>query len=330
MIFRHSKLPTVLWSVAIGQFILMIFIKLTVAGEPIVPLPELEPLDQQKVELGRRLFNEPRLSGDGTVSCATCHDLPAGGDDGRKVSVGISGNLGDFNAPSVFNAAYNVSQFWNGRAATLEAQIDGPIHSEVEMGSTWPKIITILSSTADYVEMFDRAYNGKINATNIRNAIATYERSLVTPDAPFDLYLKGDKDAISAAAKAGYERFKEFGCAGCHQGMNVGGNMYQRLGVMDPDLNWYHGQDEDAHHLGRFSVTGRERDRHVFKVPSLRNVAVTAPYFHDGSVATLASAVEIMARLQLGRELSKDETSSIVAFLDTLTGTYLGQSLGSK
>jgi len=202
--------------------------------------------------------------------------------------------------------------------------------SSVEMGGSWNEIVARLATVREYVASFGQIYAGGIDQQNIKDAIATYERSLITPDAPFDQYLRGDDQAISEKSRRGYALFKSFGCVGCHQGINVGGNMYQRLGVMEPELNWYQGSDDDSHHLGRYNVTGRDRDKQVFKVPSLRNVAETAPYFHDGSVESLDTAVAIMARLQLGRILTKVEREEIVAFLQSLTGTFQWQSLVSK
>ncbi len=293
-----------------------------VRSEPISPLPEppLEPI--AKVALGDRLFHDPRLSSDGTVACAGCHDLGKGGTDRRARSLGVGGAVGSINAPTVFNAAFNFAQFWDGRAATLEAQVAGPLHDPAEMASNWTRVVASLQADPDYRRGFAAVYPDGITPDNVSDAIASFERTLVTPDAPFDRYLRGDREAIPPDAVEGYARFKSFGCTSCHQGVNVGGNLFQRFGAMG-DYFADRGNVTRAD-LGRFNVTGREADRHVFKVPSLRNVAVTAPYFHDGSAQTLDEAVAVMGRYQLGREIEAEDRRLIVAFLRTLTGHYRG------
>jgi cytochrome c peroxidase len=286
--------------------------------EPIRPIPQTVKLNAQKVALGQKLFHDKRLSRDGTVSCASCHNLRAGGDDGRTVSAGIDGALGNINAPTVFNSGFNFVQFWDGRASTLEDQIDDPINHPKEMGANWPAIETRLRGVPQYVEHFDSLYRDGITARNIKDAIATFERSLITPNSRFDRYLNGDHAAITQDELAGYANFKSFGCVSCHQGVNVGGNMYQAFGIM------LSRRDADTAvkrvDLGRFNVTGREEDKYVFKVPSLRNIALTAPYFHDGLGPDLPAAVRVMAKLQLGQQLTEHQVSAIVAFLHTLTG----------
>jgi cytochrome c peroxidase len=222
------------------------------------------------------------------------------------------------NAPSVFNSGFNFVQFWDGRAATLEEQIGGPLTSPNEMGSDWPRVLAFLGGNAEYVKRFRVAFPDGVSEGNVRAAVASFERTLNTPNARFDLWLRGDKQALSEVEKAGYERFKAVGCVACHQGGNVGGNMFQRFGVMGEYF-------EDRGHIveadyGRFNVTHLEADRFAFRVPSLRNVALTAPYFHDGSAATLEQAVGTMAKYQLGQNLDSSAISQIVAFLKTLTG----------
>ena len=291
-------------------------------AQSLTPLPMVPYLPPEKVALGRALFLDVRLSSDNTLSCAGCHDLEAGGHDRRRVSVGVRGRQGSVNTPTVFNAALNFVQFWDGRVASLEEQASGPVSNPVEMASSWPEVIGKLESDEMFKSRFLRVYPDGITAANLVDAIASFERTLLTVNAPFDRYLLGDQKAISERAKLGYRRFRDLGCVSCHQGANIGGNMFQRFGIM-ADY-----QPPGAHPdstvstaaLGRFNVTAREEDRHVFKVPSLRNVAITAPYFHDGAVATLEDAVIIMGRVQLGRELSKDEVDSLVVFLKTLTG----------
>ncbi len=291
--------------------------------EPIQPLPRTMALDAAKVALGGRLFADPRLSRDNTVSCSSCHSFELGGADGLERSFGIEGRQVAFNAPTVFNSAFSIAQFWDGRALTLEEQMDGPVHDRAEMDSSWPEITAKLRRDKQYTSAFKAIYGGLIAERTIKDAIATFERSLITPDAPFDRYLRGEDGAISAAALEGYRLFKSYGCIACHQGMNVGGNMFQRFGVMDREEDDRPGAA--AMDLGRAKVTGRDRDKHVFKVPSLRNVAATAPYFHDGSAETLESAIVVMAKVQLGRLLSGEETASIAAFLRSLTGDYQGK-----
>jgi cytochrome c peroxidase len=290
----------------------------TLIDEPIQPIPPQVELDQSKVVLGRRLFHDPRLSADNTVSCASCHDLRAGGTDHRVTSVGLRGAIGKINAPTVFNSGFSFRQFWDGRAATLEEQIDGPIHDPAEMGSDWPTILDKLHADRGYKTEFASLYPQGISSDAIKDAIATFERSLITPDCRFDRFLRGDAAALSIDEKEGYRLFKENGCSSCHQGLLAGGNMFEKFGIVaDYFADQGHVAKSD---LGRFNVTGQERDRHVFKVPSLRNVARTAPYFHDGSAKTLQQAVSIMARYQVGRELAAADVQRIVLFLNTLDG----------
>lgn len=303
-------------------------IKSTSVDEPIQPIPLYLDLDEEKVSLGEQLFNEPRFSSDNSVACVNCHRFEIGGVDRLPRSIGINGKEGTINSPTVFNSGFNFRQFWDGRAATLEEQIDGPTQTEHEMHSSWPEIIGKLKEDANYVEQFDELYADGMTSDNIKDAIATFERSLYTPNSRFDQFLQGDNDAITADEKKGYAIFKEFGCINCHQGMNVGGNIYQKFGVVG-DYFADRGNITEAD-LGRYNVTGDELDRHVFKVPSLRNVAITPPYFHDASAETLEQAVATMGRYQLGRPLSDEDIKLIVAFLKTLTGEYQGVSLESQ
>jgi cytochrome c peroxidase len=293
--------------------------------EPIRPIPLELKLDARKVALGKALFNDPRLSHDNTVSCASCHDLRRGGADQRKHSLGINQTEGSINAPTVFNCGANFKQFWDGRAATLEEQIDGPVQAAAEMGSTWDEVVGKLRAVPDYIASFKRIYPDAIQPKNIRNAIAEFERSLTTPNSRFDKFLRGDEAALTANEKEGYRKFKSYGCASCHQGVNVGGNMFETLGAMADYFTDRGGAAKIDY--GRFNVTGKEEDRYVFKVPSLRNVARTAPYLHDGSVETLEKAVTVMGRYQLGEQLSSGDVEQIVGFLKTLTGEYEGNPL---
>ena len=286
--------------------------------EPIKPIPEHVEVDPEKVALGRALFHDPRLSKDNSIACVSCHDLGNGGDDGREVSLGIEGKPGTINAPTVFNAGLNFRQFWDGRARTLEQQIDGPVQSPLELGSLWPEVLTKLHGHESYPGRFNDLYPDGINRTNVKDALAEFMRSLVTPNSRFDQWLKGDGDALNEREKLGYALFKHYGCVSCHQGANVGGNMFQVFGV----LNEYfkrRGNVTDADY-GRYNVTGNPADRYAFKVPSLRMAALTAPYLHDGSAPTLRDAVDAMFEFQLGREAPDDDKDAIVAFIRTLAG----------
>jgi cytochrome c peroxidase len=293
--------------------------------EPIRPIEALTHLNSQKIDLGQKLFDDKRLSHDNQFSCANCHDLRTGGTDRKVRSIGIHGAVGIISAPTVLNSGFNFSQFWDGRAATLEKQIDDPVQSSIEMGSTWPEVVEKLKASAEYVHDFRRIYNDDIQSDHIKDAIAEFERSLSTPDSRFDRYLRHDPNALTARELEGYKLFKSFGCASCHQGMNAGGNMYQKLGVMAPYFS-DRGRITKAD-LGRFNVTGDARDMYMFKVPSLRNVELTPPYFHDGNAATLPDAVRMMAKYQLGRHLTDQEVELIVEFLKTLTGELHGKPL---
>jgi len=278
---------------------------------PIKPVPEKIEVDPAKAALGKKLFFDPRLSQDGTVSCATCHDLNNGGDDGLKFSVGIHGKQGNINAPTVYNAVFNFRQFWDGRAKDLKEQVSGPIENPVEMGFGFKRAVAVLKKDPMYRQAFDRVYHGTISNDTITDAIAEFEKALITPNAPFDRYLKGDKNAISEKAKEGYRLFESKGCILCHNGVNIGGNFYNKFGIFE---------DPNSSSMGRYAITKREEDKFVFKVPSLRNVALTAPYLHDGRARTLTQAVEIMTKHQLGRYMSSEEIADIVAFLESLTG----------
>ena len=295
------------------------------SDEPIKPIsPELK-LDARKVALGDRLFHDKRLSKDNSMSCASCHNLSGGGVDGLPSSIGVGGARGPINAPTVFNSSLNFRQFWDGRAASLEEQAAGPVHNPKEMGSNWAEVLGKLSQDAAMVSQFKAVYPDGLQSKNIQDAIAVFERSLTTPNARFDKYLKGDTTALSPDELRGYQLFKAYGCVACHQGVNMGGNMFQTFGVMGDYFN-KRGNLTEAD-LGRFSVTKNESDKHVFKVPSLRNIALTAPYFHDGSAKTLNDAVDVMFKYQLGRSASLQDKELIVKFLHTLTGEYNGKPL---
>lgn len=293
-------------------------------GEPVQPLPLALDLDPARVALGEKLYHDPRLSGDNSISCATCHDLGKGGTDQLPLSAGIGGGQGALNSPTTFNSGFNFVQFWDGRARTLAQQAAGPVHNPVEMGSSWPEVIGKLNGDPGYLRDFAAVYPDGITADNIVDAIAVFEMSLLTPNSPFDRFLRGEESAISARAREGYRLFKEYGCVACHQGINIGGNMYQTIGVMD---NYFTHRDPGEADRGRYNVTGNPWNLHQFKVPTLRNIALTFPYLHDGSAATLEDVLKVMWNSQLGRNLEREESELIIAFLRTLTGEYRGQAL---
>ena len=315
----RTKRLRILWRHTVGILSMMGAVAvLANGGDPIRPIPIDPQFDPGRAALGERLFHDPQLSKDDTVSCATCHDLERGGDDGRPVSVGVGDSMGAVNAPTVFNAGFNFKQFWDGRADTLEAQIDGPVTSPVEMGSLWPDVIAKLYRDETYPSEFASIYADGINRANVKNALAEFMRSLTTPNSRFDAYLAGDRGALNEQEARGYALFKSYGCASCHQGANVGGNMFQVFGVIN-DYFVRRGNITEADR-GRFNVTGNEADMHAFKVPSLRMAAHTAPYLHDGTAWTLRDAVDIMFEFQLGREAPDADKEAIVAFIRSLAG----------
>ena len=271
----------------------------------------------RKVELGRRLFVDPRFAKDNSVSCASCHDFSRGGADPRPRSIGVNGAIGGANAPSVFNSGFNFRQLWNGSASSLEDFLDKLIKNPKVFAMTWEEVVARFKHDDALTAQFAEAYADGVTRENTIDAVATFTRSLSTPSR-FDRYLRGDKGAITADEFKGYAKFKSYGCVACHQGVNVGGNMFQKFGVMG-DYFKDRGNVTPAD-AGRFAVTKREADKHVFKVPSLRNVELTAPYFHDGSAPTLEAAVEVMFIYQLGRTAPTQDKALIVAFLKTLTG----------
>lgn len=286
--------------------------------EPIQPIVAEANLNHRAVDLGRLLFNDPRLSGNDTIACSSCHVVSVGGVDNKKFSHGFNGKVLEINTPTVLNSSLNFVQFWDGRATNLVEQVAFPIHSKDEMNSSWEQVIRKLSEDDIYRQTFARIYPEGITAENIAHAIGEYQRSLVTPNSRFDQFLQGKADAITNEELQGYLRFKSFGCVSCHQGAGVGGNLFEQIGIVIPYFNQDHpAQKRD---FGRFNVTGLDKDRFYFKVPSLRNVELTAPYFHDGSAETLEDAVKLMGRHQLGRKLTEAEIDSIVLFLKTLTG----------
>ncbi len=292
------------------------------SNEPIQPLPAAPVLDRRKLALGERLFHDPRLSRDQSVSCASCHDLKKGGADGKPRSVRPGNMPTPVNTPTIFNAALNFRLFWDGRAGSLEEHIQGPME---DTGTDWQAVVQRLRNDSAYVAAFATLYPDGLTVPAVQDALLTFERSLVTPNGRFDRYLRGDQNAITADEKEGYRLFKAYGCSACHQGVNAGGNMYQKVGVMGDYFDKR--GDLTRADLGRYNVTGLERDRHMFRVPSLRNVALTAPYLHDGRIKTLEDAVKGMSKFMLGRPIEPREIDLIVQFLHTLDGEYNGRPL---
>jgi cytochrome c peroxidase len=284
------------------------------AEEPIKPIKAAAPEDKGMVELGKMLFFDPRLSKSGFISCNSCHNLSMGGTDNIKTSIGHNWQAGPINSPTVLNSTLSLAQFWDGRAKGLKEQAGGPIANPGEMASTHKLAVDVLHSIPQYRGRFKQVFGAEeISIDMVTDAIAAFEETLVTPDSRFDQWLKGDKKAINQAELEGYKLFKESGCVSCHYGEAVGGSSFQKMGVIAPYKTASKAE-------GRKGVTGKDIDRLVFKVPTLRNIELTYPYFHDGAVATLEEAVNKMGQLQLGVDFSIEENTKIVAFLKTLTG----------
>lgn len=292
---------------------LLLFNAASFAAEPIQPLPKQVKIDKTKAQLGRKLFEDPILSKDKTVACVACHSFNYGGADPRNVSIGIDGKKGNIQAPTVYNARYNFKQFWNGRADSLGEQANGPIHNPVEMGLNSTVIEKRLNADSEYRKMFRRVYGTpRITYTQAIDAIVEFEKGLVTPNSRFDRYLRGEAK-LGAEELEGYRRFKAYGCVTCHNGINIGGNSFQKMGLFVPYKRTKGTPD-------RYAVTKKGADRNVFKVPTLRNIALTAPYFHDASAKTLMGAIRTMSHHNLGTDISEEDAKAIVAFLKTLTG----------
>lgn len=296
-------------------------------NEPVRPIHDSIPVDIRKVILGDMLFHDTRLSADNTVSCATCHSLNTAGVDNKQFSVGIKEQVGGVNAPTVFNAHYNFVQFWDGRAATLAAQAGGPPLNPIEMGhKSFDDICKVLSEDKAFEKVFMEVYPEGFTETTITDAIQEFERTLITPNSRFDKYLKGDKNILTAEEINGYDLFKKYNCATCHVGENLGGQSYELMG-MRADYFGDRGTEITFEDHGRNKETKTERDMHRFKVPGLRNIELTGPYYHDGTKKTLEEAVIDMAKYEVGVNLTESETADIVKFLKTLTGEYKGKTL---
>lgn len=297
------------------------------AAEPVRPIDLTAEVDQEKVALGFALFHDTRLSVDNTVSCASCHDLSTAGVDNHQYSHGVGDQVGGVNAPTVYNAVYNFVQFWDGRAKTLADQAAGPPLNPIEMASTsFDEIIAKLQADKPFAKAFTAVYPDGLTEANITDAIEEFERTLITPNSRFDKWLRGDNEAITADELAGYELFKKYDCATCHVGPNLGGQSYELMGLR---RHYFadRGLELTVEDNGRFKETQLERDRHRFKVPGLRNVEHTWPYYHDGTRETLEDAVRDMGIYQSGVELTSLEVEQITSFLKTLTGEYQGKLL---
>lgn len=285
----------------------------------VVPAVKDNPVTHEKIELGKMLFFDPRISASGIISCNTCHNLGTGGADAGPTSIGHGWHLGPRRAPTVYNAVFNVAQFWDGRAPDLKAQAKGPVQASVEMNATPEHVINTLNSMSDYVVMFKKAFPtdaSPVTFDNFAKSIEAFEAILITPAAPFDQYLEGDPNALNVRQKAGLKLFMETGCSSCHNGINVGGQDYFPFGAVErPSTSLLPTADK-----GRSAVTKVAGDEYVFRAAPLRNVALRSPYFHSGQVWSLKQAVGVMAEVQLGARLSDKEQNDIVAFLNSLTG----------
>lgn len=292
------------------------------------PAPADNPTTAAKVELGKMLYHDPRLSSTGTVACASCHNTMLGGEDNRAGSMGVNGQVGGRSAPTVWNAAFNAVQFWDGRAPSLEAQAAGPVTNPIEMGmKSWDDVVARLKTIEGYQQGFKKAFgDNSISKDNATKAIAAYERTLITPNSAFDKYVKGDKKALTEQQVRGMNKVAELGCTSCHSGPALNGaGTFQKFPINSN--GYFEAQYHFKRDKGLAEVTGKAEDEHMWKVPTLRNVALTAPYFHNGSVKTLDDAVKLMAKLQLNKDLSNDEIGDIVAFLNALTGEFPKQSM---
>lgn len=324
------------------RFIIGIFVSLTTvsafAWEALpskAPEPKDNPTTPEKVELGRLLYFDPRFSSTGTVSCNTCHNLMLGGEDNRPVSMGVHGKTGGRSAPTVWNAAFASSQFWDGRAASLEEQAQGPVVNPVEMGmSELETAMDRVRAIPGYEPYFVRAF-GKENPMTVANAaraVAAFERTMITPNSPYDRFVKGDKTALTEQQQRGMKLFADTGCTSCHSGpafsgpqMPAGSGFFMKFPTFTD--NDYVAKYAFMKDRGRAEATGKDTDAHLWKVPTLRNIALTAPYFHNGSVGKLEEAVRVMAKTQLNKDLNDEQVADLVAFLNGLSGEFPEQVL---
>jgi cytochrome c peroxidase len=297
------------------------------------PIPADNPQSEAKVKLGKQLYFDPRISKTGKVSCNSCHNVNKGGDDNLSVSVGVDGKKGNRSAPTVWNSAFYSVQFWDGRAATLEEQAKGPMINPVEMAMpNHEAVVAKLASISGYRKQFDEVFGkNSLNIDNVAKAIASYERTLISPNSPYDRFARGDEKALSPAAKRGFQLVQTVGCVSCHNGPNFAGPVMPVGQGFFMKFPTFSGSEYDQKYkltadLGRFEATKKEADKHLWRVPTWRNIALTAPYFHNGSVKTLDEAVRVMAKTQLNRTLKNDEVKDIVEFLKSLTGERARQT----
>ncbi|MCK9161727.1 MAG: cytochrome c peroxidase [Arcobacteraceae bacterium] len=293
-----------------GLFISLFLVSYLHSSEFISPIPQNIDFDKAKSKLGEKLFFDPILSKDNTISCFSCHDIYSSGADKERVSLGINNQKGSLNAPTLFNAVFNFRQNWDGSAKTLSSQAIGPITNSFEMGHNFGDLIDSLNNTF-YKKEFEAIYSDGVTKDNILDTLEEFQKTLITPNSPFDRYLLGDKSAISSNAKEGFALFKSKGCIVCHNGINIGGQLYSKFGMVELI---------DNTNYGLYNITKDEEDKYYFKVPTLRNIALSAPYFHNGSIDLLYDAVVIMLKYQVGRETSSEDIDKIVEFLHTLTG----------
>ena len=296
--------------------------------EPIFPIPQKVDVNESKARLGETLFFDTRLSKNNTIACASCHHLDAGGDDNVAFGISTSAEQHIINTPSIFNARYNFRQNWDGSAKTLYEQIATVMKSHHEFNNKWHKVVSTLRLDKSLLNDFNKVYQDSVTKNNIIDAIVEFEKTLITPNSRFDRYLRDDNPDLTRDEIKGYLTFKELGCVSCHQGINIGGNLYQKFGIFY-DYIAERGNVSKAD-FGRMNITNDQTDAFVFKVPSLRNIAATAPYLHDGSAETIEEAISIMGKTQLGRELTDNEILLIKGFLNTLTGEYKNKLLDVK
>lgn len=311
------------------SIVVIFFLMSSLMSDTITAIPLDNSYDKKKAYLGKKLFYDVRLSGDNSISCSNCHNLYQGGANSTKYSFGVGGQMGHINTPTVFNAVYNFAQMWEGSAKNLKEQALMPITNPIEMNATVRDVVFKLKQDIKYKKEFDEIYDDSITGDNILDAIAEFEKALTTPNSRFDKYLRGDKSAISKYEADGYRLFKEYGCISCHNGVNLGSNLYQTIGVVKP----YTDKSIDAkYNLGRYNFTKKVDDKYMFKVPTLRNIELTAPYLHNGSLKDLKSVVKFMLEYQVGVSISEDNINKLVAFLKTLTGEkpYILRSKNEK
>ena len=312
------------------KFLLVLFLLFSTlySNEPIQPLPKIVKYDREKALLGKKLYFDPILSKDNTISCASCHNLELGGVDNLKFSFGIKGQKGIINTPTVLNSIFNFRQMWDGRTKTLAHQVQFPITNPVEMGNSFQNLIKTLKNNSYYNETFNNIYKNGITIENIGDALEEFQKTLITPSA-FDDYLRGDENAITSDQKKGYELFFKKGCVSCHNGINIGGGLYAQFGLTDEEMahnltnqstNDNVTKNEYNPDLGLYNITKNDFDKFYFKVPTLRNVALTYPYLHNGRIETLNETISSIAKAQLGLDLTKEETFLIEEFLKSLNG----------